>query len=183
MSMTRTYRRSLALVAAAAIAAGCTATRTTKSAGEQIDDSTLTAHVKSALLADADTKGTSIDVETFRGTVQLNGFVDSAAMRDEAGRIARDVSGVTKVENNLKVQEGRRSAGEWIDDTVITGKVKAALAADPVVAAHQVNVEVREGVVQLAGYVDTSEQKSRAAEVARGVSGVRDVRNDLDVKP
>lgn len=181
--MTRKLRSSLAIVAAAAIAAGCAATRTTKSAGEQVDDSTLTAKVKSALLADTDTKGTAIDVETFRGKVQLNGFVDSDAMRDEAGRIAGSVEGVQRVENNLKVQEGRRSAGEWLDDTVITGKVKAALAADPVVAAHQVNVEVREGIVQLAGYVDTAEQKSKAAEIAHSIEGVREVRNDLDVKP
>ena len=73
-------------------------------------------------------------------------------------------------------------AGDVVDDSVITAKVKTALATDPVVAAHQVNVETREGVVQLAGFVDSSDQKSKASELTRRVSGVKQVDNQLEVK-
>jgi len=67
----------------------CASTRTTKSAGEQIDDSVTTASVKSALIADPVTKAHQIDVEVFKGTVQLNGFVDTAASKTRATEVAR----------------------------------------------------------------------------------------------
>jgi hyperosmotically inducible periplasmic protein len=171
----------IALIAAGAMSA-CTATRTTKSAGEQVDDSAVTAKVKTALARDPATSAHRIDVETFRGDVQLNGFVQSAEMKSEAGRVAKSVDGVKKVSNNLRVGEGSRSAGEAVDDTVITAKVKTALATDPTVAAHQVNVETREGVVQLAGFVDSGEQKEKASELTRRIAGVKQVDNQLEVK-
>jgi hyperosmotically inducible protein len=80
------------------------------------------------------------------------------------------------------VGPGERTAGEVVDDTVITAKVKTALATDPVVAAHQVNVETRDGVVQLAGFVDSGDQKSKATELTRRVAGVKQVDNQLEVK-
>lgn len=162
--------------------AACAPTRTTKSAGEQIDDSSLTAKVKTALARDSATSVYRVDVETFRGDVQLNGFVDSAETKAQAGRIAKGVEGVKSVSNNLKVGEGDRSAGTVVDDSVITAKVKTALASDPVVAAHQVNVETHGGVVQLAGFVDNSDQKQKASEVTRRIAGVKQVDNQLEVK-
>ena len=60
----------------------CASTRTQKSPGEQVDDSVTTGRVKAALIADPVTKAHQIDVETFKGTVQLNGFVDTAASKD-----------------------------------------------------------------------------------------------------
>lgn len=177
------------MVAAAILAVGsmttmsaCTPTRTTKSMGETIDDATLTASVKTALARDPDTSAFQVDVETFRGNVQLNGFVESEKMRTAAERVARSVEGVKKVENNLQVREGARSAGTTVDDTTITAKVKTALATDPDVAAHDVNVETRDGVVQLAGYVDSSAQKSQATKVAQRVAGVVRVDNQIQVK-
>ena len=61
------------------------------------------------------------------------------------------------------------NAGRVVDDSVITGKVKAALVADPMTKAHQISVETFKGVVQLSGFVDTSEARSRATQVAKGV--------------
>src|SRR5262249_3736589 len=141
-----------------------------------------TAKVKTQLARDPGTSAHRIEVETFRGDVQLNGFVPSEDMKAEATRVARSVGGVKKVTNNLQVGEGTRSAGEVVDDTVITAKVKTALAADPTVPAHEVNVETRDGVVQLAGFVDNSTQKQQATEVARRVAGVKQVDNQLEVK-
>jgi hyperosmotically inducible periplasmic protein len=167
----------------AMFAAGCVATRTTKSAGEQIDDSVLTAKVKSALAQDVGTGNSiRIDVETYRGKVQLNGFTDSADKKRAAAVSARRVEGVKDVENNLVVATSARTTGQFVDDSVITAKLKSALAADPNVAAHEVNLNVRQGVVQLSGFVDNAATKARAEEVAGGIAGVRSVQNQLDVK-
>ena len=76
----------------------------------------------------------------------------------------------------------RESTGEYVDDTAVTAKVKTELIRDPVVKARQVDVSTFKGVVQLSGFVDTEEQKSRAAELTRTISGVQDVRNNLVVK-
>jgi hyperosmotically inducible protein len=157
----------------------CASTRTQKSAGEQVDDTVTTAAVKSALIADPVTKAHQIDVETFKGTVQLNGFVDSAASKSQATEVARKQKGVTAVRNNLTVKTDGSSV---TDDSAITAKVKSALAGDPRTQAHQVNVEVREGVVQLSGFVDNSEAKSTAEELARSVDNVKSVDNEIDVK-
>ena len=74
------------------------------------------------------------------------------------------------------------SIGTKVDDTAITTKVKAEFVKDPMVKALQISVETFKGTVQLSGFVDTHEQKSRAGEVARGVNGVRDVKNNITVK-
>lgn len=83
---------------------GCAPTRTQQSAGEYIDDATLTTKVKSALLADPVVKGLQITVETFRGRVQLAGFLNSQAEIDRAVGIARSVKGVSSVDNALRVK-------------------------------------------------------------------------------
>ena len=71
----------------------CASTRTQKSAGEQVDDSVTTGRVKSALIADPVTKAHQIDVEMFKGTVQLNGFVDTAASKERATEVAQGHQG------------------------------------------------------------------------------------------
>jgi len=160
----------------------CASTRTQKSAGEQVDDSVTSGRVKAALIADPVTKAHQIDVETFKGTVQLNGFVDTAASKERATQVAKSTKGVTSVHNNLTVKTTGRTGEEVVDDGAITAKVKAALAGDPRTKAHQVNVETREGKVQLSGFVDSSEAKSTAEELARAVDNVKSVDNELDVK-
>jgi hyperosmotically inducible protein len=182
MQKSKGFVSAVMLVVTMAMVA-CASTRTQKSAGEQVDDSVTTGRVKAALIADPVTKAHQIDVETFKGTVQLNGFVDSAASKERASEVARKQKGVTAVRNNLTVRtDGGPSASERIDDSAITAKVKAALAGDPRTKAHQVNVETREGVVQLSGFVDNSDAKSTAEELARSVDNVKSVDNEIDVK-
>jgi len=72
--------------------------------------------------------------------------------------------------------------GEYVDDTVITTKVKAALVNDPTAKATEVNVETFKGVVQLSGFVSSQAAANRAVELARQVSGVKSVRNDMRLK-
>lgn len=74
------------------------------------------------------------------------------------------------------------NAGRVVDDSVITGKVKAALVADPTTKAHEINVETFKGTVQLSGFVDSSEARSRATQVAQQVEGVKNVKNDLELR-
>jgi osmotically-inducible protein OsmY len=72
--------------------------------------------------------------------------------------------------------------GEYVDDSVITTKVKAAFAEDPQVKATQVKVETFKGTVQLSGFVDSKASAERAVELARQVKGVTSVKNDMEVK-
>lgn len=75
-----------------------------------------------------------------------------------------------------------KTAGEYVDDAVITTKVKAAFAADPTVKATEINVETYKGDVQLSGFVAEPRDAQRAVEIARGVQGVTSVKNDIRVK-
>jgi len=97
----------LALVGALALggmAGGCAATRTTDSTGQYVDDSAITAKVKSALLRDDAVKSFAVGVETVKGVVQLSGFVDTRDQRSAAGRDASAVLGVKDVKNDLIVK-------------------------------------------------------------------------------
>lgn len=76
----------------------------------------------------------------------------------------------------------RLAAGQFVDDSVITAKVKAALLKDPVVSALAVSVETRKGTVVLSGFVDSDSQLRRAQEIAAGVQGVLTVKNALVIK-
>jgi osmotically-inducible protein OsmY len=76
----------------------------------------------------------------------------------------------------------REGTGEYVDDAVITTKVKAAFAADPTVKATQVQVETFKGTVQLSGFVDSRDSAQRAVDIARGVKGVKSVKNDTVVR-
>jgi osmotically-inducible protein OsmY len=82
----------------------CASTRTQESTGEYVDDSVITTKVKSLLAADDFLKSFQISVETYKGTVQLSGFVGSQKAVDKAGEIARSVKGVTSVKNDLVVK-------------------------------------------------------------------------------
>ncbi len=74
------------------------------------------------------------------------------------------------------------NAGRVIDDSAITAKVKSALIADSTTKAYQINVETFQGTVQLSGFVDDAEARSRAEQVAGNVEGVRDVNNKLELR-
>ena len=76
----------------------------------------------------------------------------------------------------------RESSGEYVDDTAITTKVKTKILQDPKLKVLQINVETFKGVVQLSGFVDSSEAANRAVEVARGVEGVERVENKMTIK-
>jgi osmotically-inducible protein OsmY len=74
------------------------------------------------------------------------------------------------------------STGQYVDNSVVTAKVKAAILDDPMLKTFQINVETFKGVVQLSGFVDSAQSAARAGEVAGRVEGVKEVKNDLVVK-
>jgi len=82
----------------------CAPTETRQSTGEVIDDTALTARVKTALINEPGVKSTAINVEAFRGTVSLSGFVDSEEMAQRAISAAQKVSGVRSVKNDMRVK-------------------------------------------------------------------------------
>lgn len=76
----------------------------------------------------------------------------------------------------------REGTGEYLDDTVITTKVKAAIFNEPSLKVSEINIETFKGVVQLSGFVNSQADINKAVAVARGVQGVRSVKNDMRVK-
>lgn len=80
------------------------------------------------------------------------------------------------------VVSSQETAGNYVDDATITAKVKAAIFNEPSLKSMQVSVETMKDEVQLSGFVDSYEGRSKAGELARTVSGVRAVRNDLIVR-
>lgn len=83
---------------------GCAGGKTSESTGEYFDDSAITTKVKTSILADPKLKFSQISVKTFKGTVQLSGFVDSSEMSTRAADVARRVKGVKMVNNSLIVK-------------------------------------------------------------------------------
>jgi hyperosmotically inducible protein len=77
---------------------------------------------------------------------------------------------------------GKEGTGEYVDDAVITTKVKAAIFNEPTLKSAEINVETFKGVVQLSGFVNSQADINKAAELARSVKGVTSVKNDMRVK-
>lgn len=100
---------TMLLVAAlsATTLAACGATKTRESTGEYIDDSTITAKVKTAFVQSKEVSATNIQVETFKGNVQLSGFADSNREIERASEIAREVAGVRSVRNDIRLKSTR----------------------------------------------------------------------------
>lgn len=166
------------LVCAALLAlAGCSSTMIPESTRDM--DSAISSKVDEALEASTAVKARQVNVQTREAVVYLTGIVDSEDSRREAGRIAWRTAGVDGVVNDLTV--GERTVGDWVDDTLISSRLKAKLIADTDVRASDIDVSSSQGVVTLIGRVRTSEMKQEAERIARGIAGVTDVHNELVV--
>jgi len=166
-----------------------------------VSDTTLTTKVKAALIREKDLSAMDVNVETRNGVVQLSGFVDSADQKDRAAKVAKTVAGVKEVKNDLRLAaadataaaaagtasgaaaRAGHDAGHALTDSTITAKVKAALVREKDLSAMDVNVETKDGVVQLSGFVDAKDQQDRAGKIAQSIEGVKEVKNDLQLKP
>ena len=148
--------------------------------GNFMDDSTITAKVKAALVDHESIKSTDISVKTDQKVVTLSGFVESQAQAEEAVKVAKGVEGVTSVNDKLHVRDSKdTSVKGYAGDTAITSEVKAKLLADDIVPSRKVKVETTDGVVQLSGTVESQAQSDRAESIAKAIDGVKSVKNDL----
>ena len=148
--------------------------------GNFMDDSTITAKVKAALVDHESIKSTDISVKTDQKVVTLSGFVESQAQAEEAVNVTKGVEGVTSVSDKLHVRDSKNTSVKgYAGDTAITSEVKAKLLADDIVPSRKVKVETTDGVVQLSGTVDSQAQSERAESIAKAIDGVKSVKNDL----
>jgi hyperosmotically inducible periplasmic protein len=169
-------------LAATALIAGCESTAY-ESNSQGVDDATISANVKAALVQDPETRSSNISVNTLHGTVELSGFVDTPAQRHEAARVASNIGGVQSVDNELQINNQGEVVGTASSDGAITSNVQSALAANSTTAGAQITVTTYHGVVQLAGFVDSRAQRDAAGNIAASVQGVRTVDNDLRLTP
>ena len=104
--MTIQQRFSFLLLAAAAFTfiGGCASSNTQESTGQYVDDTAITAKVKAAIFKEDTLKSAEINVETFKGAVQLSGFVRTQSDIDRAIQVTRDVSGVRTVKNDMRLK-------------------------------------------------------------------------------
>ncbi len=150
--------------------------------GTEIDDSVVTTKVKSALLNDPDVKSIDFKVETRKGEVLLSGFAANQSQIDRAIAVTQAVAGVKGVDNKVSLKGAPVTVGNTVDDGIVTVQVKAALLADASVKSFDIAVVTRKNEVQLSGFVDNQAQIDRAVGVARGITGVIGVINDMKVK-
>lgn len=100
----RNSKSGCATLLLVALLAACSGGPAKESTGEYFDDSVITTKVKTAFVQSKDVKATHIEVNTFKGTVQLSGFADSRAEIDQAGQIAAKVAGVKSVRNDIRLK-------------------------------------------------------------------------------
>jgi hyperosmotically inducible protein len=166
------------LVCAALLAiAGCSSTMVPETTRDM--DSAISSKIDESLENSSSVKARQVNIQTHEGVVYLTGVVDSEDSRREAGRIAWRTAGVDGVVNDLTV--GERTVGNWVDDTLISSRLKAKLIADTDVRASDIDVSSSQGVVTLMGRVRTTAMKQDAERIARGIQGVTDVHNELMV--
>ncbi len=163
-----------------------------RTAGQAIDDATITASVKAKLLEDDRTDGFDINVDTMNGRVTLRGGADTSADKAAAGEIARGTDGVVSVDNQLtvaapdtpardaanqatasgEVRQAASETGEVITDAWITSKVKAQLLADGDVSGLEISVETTDKVVRLTGDTPSAAVRAEAIRIAESTEGV-----------
>jgi hyperosmotically inducible protein len=176
----------IALIAAAPLTAGAADTAdkakekaqtTTQEGKTMVTDSWVTSKVKISLFADERVKGSQVSVDTMKGVVHLRGKVDSAEAKSAAGDIAKGIEGVKSVKNDLQVVAPTARKAVDASDSDIAKAVGTRLSKDT--QLKKVDVRTDAGVVTLTGQVPTVGASAKASEMARGVPGVRSVKNEL----
>ncbi|MHB1015620.1 MAG: BON domain-containing protein [Desulfurivibrionaceae bacterium] len=150
-----------------------------RSLGTMADDAAITAKVKTELIGEKNVQARNIDVDTVAGVVVLSGYVDSQQEASRAGLLAKSVSGVVRVENELQV--GSRTVGQGVDDKVLGAKIKTRLMEEPGVRSFNIDVDVYSGSASVTGTVTSQEQKKKVLNLIRSVEGVKGVVDNLQI--
>jgi hyperosmotically inducible protein len=179
-----TPSRAFALIASFCFAFALPGAHAGRTAGEHVDDTTVATSTKSALAKAEPSAAASINVEVYKGSVQLAGFVPSEAHRTAAITAARGVGGVTEVLDGMVVLDTDRTAGQVLDDTTIQTKLKSALTgSEGLGEAIAINTEVRKSHVILSGFVTDAAVRDEAGRIAAGIPGVVQVHNAIEARP
>ena len=142
---------------------------------EEIEDEVLNNAIVSELAFSEQVSSHLIDVETVDGVVTLSGSVDNMLAKEQAIRITKSFKGVRSVIDKLNVRPVLRTDEDIADD------VEIAFALDPATESYEVDVSVDDGIVTLEGTVESWTERKLAEDVAKGVKGVKEVRNEIDV--
>ncbi len=141
----------------------------------QLSDNEITTAVQTELRSNSTIPAYLIDVETREGIVTLTGSVNDIRASDRSASIARTVKGVRAVINNIKVNTPVRP------DEVVEDEVKEQLLKDPATDSYEVDVDADNGVITLKGIVESFQERELVEYVAKGVKGVREIKNDIVV--
>ena len=153
---------------------------TTEEAKTAVSDSWITSKTKIALYSDERVKGTQISVDTKDGVVHLRGKVDSSEAKAAAADVAKGIDGAKSVKNDLQVVAPSARKAVDATDKDIAKTVETRLKKDT--NLKKVDVRADGGVVTLTGEVPNLSMSARASEMARGVGGVKSVKNELTVR-
>lgn len=151
-----------------------------RSAGAMLDDAAITAKVKTELIGDKNIKARNIDVDTVAGMVVLSGYVDSQQEANRAASLAKSVSGVVRVKNELRV--GSRTMGQGFADKVLGAKIKTRLMEEPGIRSLNIDVDVYSGTANVTGVVASQEQKKNVLNLVRSIEGVKGVVDNLQIR-
>lgn len=152
-----------------------------------VNDSVITAKIKSQFIGNDTTKASSINVETNNGVVKLSGTVDSEPEAATAIQIADSTVGVKDVDtNNLHIKAEAQQENQPIRDSYITAKVKGSLIKEKLMnnvefPALVIDVETKNGIVYLSGTVEHEDQLKKAIELTKSVIGVKKIISKLTV--
>jgi len=142
----------------------------------------LASKTKIALYADERVSGNAVNVDASNGVVTLRGKVSSAEEKKAAEDVAKGIEGVTQVKNNLEVVPSAEKKAVNRKDDEIKKAVKERLAKDAQLKGSDVEVRSDNGVVTLTGAAKDLDARARASQLARGVAGVKAVKNELKEK-
>lgn len=175
-------------------------TRQMRRSDHPIDDSMITTKIKGKFLKDKQVRKDNIEIKTLNGAVELTGTASTRASARRAAVLARQVAGVKSVKNDVEITpkvaaaagdptyndnsnraSSKHGSSQPVSDTWITTKVKARLAENKQVKGRNIEVKTVDGVVQLSGFAGSSDDASKAAELARNIKGVKSVTNDIKV--
>jgi hyperosmotically inducible protein len=176
----------------------------TAESGEHHSDKWIALKVKSELLVHSNVSATHTDVNVVDGVVTLSGTAKTEAEKELTEQYAKGVEGVRGVHNEIQIRDANSStttvsandtapsstfagdskytAGERIDDSAITTKVKFALAKHHSTSAMKTSVHTQDGVVYIAGNADNAAERDLVTKLAQGVPGVATVHNDMTVQ-
>jgi osmotically-inducible protein OsmY len=143
---------------------------------KDIEDKDITSHIETEFWMDPAVSSNAINVTTSKGVVTLSGSVDNILAKDRAEKIAETTVGVRAVVNRINVIPPVTRTDDEVEKAV-----RVALLDDPAADSYEVNVEVDNGVVTLTGKVDSWQEMQLCTTVAKGVKGVVDVKNNIDI--